>query len=56
MLHSSKKRCAKCLSVITGEAVRDIDGQYFCSKFCLSEWWRDERKRNEELYSWWKGE
>lgn len=59
MNNSTKQRkpkyCAKCLSVLGESVVRDIEGQYFCSKFCRSEWWAEERCRDDELYNWWKG-
>lgn len=48
-------RCAKCLTEIKGKVVRDIEGKCFCSEFCRSEWWAEERKRNEGLYNWWIG-
>ncbi len=48
--------CAKCLSLIKGKVVWDIDGRCFCSRFCLNEWWAEQRKLSEEVYNWWKGE
>jgi len=53
---SDKYRCAKCLTVFTYVPIRDTEGQCFCSKFCRSEWWAEERRRCEEVYGWWKGE
>ncbi len=52
----SRRYCAKCLSVLGERRVRDAAGREFCSNFCRSEWWAEERRSAEEVYRWWKGE
>ncbi len=51
----SRRYCAKCLSVLGERRVRDVAGREFCSKFCRSEWWAEERRGAEEVYDFWRG-
>ena len=49
--------CAKCLKELDSEdsdVVRDVEGNFFCDRFCLNDYWMENRREIDDRLREWK--
>ena len=52
---NSNKYCAKCLSVLGDNKVKDGEGNWFCSWECKKMYYAEIKKENDSLFNEWIG-